>query len=148
MHTYMHTYRHTYIHTYRHTYRQTDRHTYIHIVVYVYIIVWFFACVSLPVAALRLIRPCFCSKFKIHQRGVQWKQGVVIYMMLYTSLLFHTTPIHCTPLRLHPPVMNTQTCFVSNPGLRRQKVTRRGESYYVLSAPQRGAHRDAHCDII
>ena len=23
--------------------------------------------------------------FKIYQRGVQWKQGVVIYMMLYTS---------------------------------------------------------------
>ena len=36
--------------------------------------------------------------FKIHQRGVQWKQGVVICMMLYTSLLYHTTPIHCTPL--------------------------------------------------
>ena len=41
--------------------------------------------------------------FKIHQRGVQWKQGVVIYMMLYTSLLYDTTPIHCTPLPLHPP---------------------------------------------
>ena len=37
--------------------------------------------------------------------GVQWKQGVVICMMLYTSLLYHTTPIHCTPLRLHPPLM-------------------------------------------
>ena len=34
---------------------------------------------------------------KIHQRGVQWKQGVVIYMMLYVSLLYDTTPIHCTP---------------------------------------------------
>ena len=40
--------------------------------------------------------------------GVQWKQGVVIYMMLYTSLLHNTTPIHCAPLRLHPPVVNTQ----------------------------------------
>ena len=28
--------------------------------------------------------------------------------MLYTSLLYNTTPIHCTPLPLHPPVMNTQ----------------------------------------
>ena len=45
---------------------------------------------------------------KIHQRGVQWKQAVVIYMMLYTSLLYDTTPIHCTPLPLHPPVMHTQ----------------------------------------
>ena len=44
-----------------------------------------------------------CGCLKIHQRGVQWKQGVVIYMMLSTSLLYNTTPIHCT----HPPVMNT-----------------------------------------
>ena len=34
----------------------------------------------------------------IPQRGVQRKQGVVIYMTLYTSLLYNTTPIHCTPL--------------------------------------------------
>ena len=53
----------------------------------------------------RRARPCF----KIHQRGVQWKQGVVIYMLLYTSLLYNTTPIHCTPLPLHPPVVNTQS---------------------------------------
>ena len=45
---------------------------------------------------------------EILQRGVQWKQGVVICMTLYTSLLHNTTPIHCTPLRLHPPLMNTQ----------------------------------------
>ena len=48
-----------------------------------------------------------------HQRGVQWKQGVVICMLLYTCLLHNTTPIHCTPLRLHPPLMNTQECLVS-----------------------------------
>ena len=46
-------------------------------------------------------------QLKIHQRGVQWKQGVVICMMLYTSLWYNATPIHCTPLPLHPPVMNT-----------------------------------------
>ena len=34
----------------------------------------------------------------IPQRGVQWKQGVVIHMTLYTSLLYNTTPIHCTRL--------------------------------------------------
>ena len=28
-------------------------------------------------------------------------------MTLYTSLLYSTTPIHCTPLRLHPPLVNT-----------------------------------------
>ena len=49
--------------------------------------------------------------FKIRQRGVQWKQGVVMYMMLYTTLLYDSTPIHCTPLPLHPPVMNTHSCF-------------------------------------
>ena len=41
------------------------------------------------------------------KRGVQWKQGVMIYMMLY-SLLYDTTPVHRAPLPLHPPVMNTQ----------------------------------------
>ena len=40
----------------------------------------------------------------IPQRGVQWKQGVVIYMMLCISLSYDTTPIHCTPLPLHPPM--------------------------------------------
>ena len=44
------------------------------------------------------------------QRGVQWKRGVVIHMMLYTMLLYTTTPIRCTPLPLHPPVMNTHLC--------------------------------------
>ena len=34
--------------------------------------------------------------------GVQWKQGVVIYVMLHTSLLSNTTPIHCTPCNKYP----------------------------------------------
>ena len=55
--------------------------------------------------------------------GVQWKQGVVIYMMLYTSLLWNTTPIHCTPLPRHLPVMNTQDG--ATPG-------RCGATYYTL----------------
>ena len=54
------------------------------------------------------VNACVRVLLYIPQRGVQWKQGVVIYMMLYTSLLHNTTPIHCTPLRLHPPLMNTQ----------------------------------------
>ena len=33
--------------------------------------------------------------------------------MLYTSLLQNTTTIHCTPLPLHPPVMNTQRSLTS-----------------------------------
>ena len=47
--------------------------------------------------------------FEIHQRGVQWKQGVVVYIILYIIFLYDTTPIHCTPLRLHPPLMKTQS---------------------------------------
>ena len=44
---------------------------------------------------------------------MQWKQGIVFYMMFYTSSLYNTTPIHCTPHPLHSPVMNTQrSCFV------------------------------------
>ena len=39
----------------------------------------------------------------ILQRGLQWKQGVMKYMMLYTSLLYSTTPIHCTPPPTAPP---------------------------------------------
>ena len=46
-------------------------------------------------------------KVKIHQRGVQWKQGVVVHNILQAVLLYVTTPIHCTPLPLHPPLMNT-----------------------------------------
>ena len=42
------------------------------------------------------------------QSGVQWKQGLVVHIILYTVLLYNTTPIRCTPLRLHPPLMNTQ----------------------------------------
>ena len=52
----------------------------------------------------------FRGRLKIHQRGMQWKQGAVICMMLYTSLLYNTTSIRCTPLRLHPPVMNANYC--------------------------------------
>ena len=56
--------------------------------------------------ALRGIASSF--RLYIPQRGVQWKQDVVICMLLYTSLLYTTTPIHCTPLPLHPPAMNTR----------------------------------------
>ena len=59
-----------------------------------------------PAAAVATRRRGRLSTFR--KGGVQWKQGVVIYWMLYTSLLYNATPIHCTPLPLHPPVMNTQ----------------------------------------
>ena len=40
-----------------------------------------------------------CFSVEIKQRGVQWKQGVVVYITLLAVLLYNTTPIHCTPLR-------------------------------------------------
>ena len=40
---------------------------------------------------------------------MQWKQGVVVHIISQAVLLYNTTPIHCTPLPLHPPVMNIQS---------------------------------------
>ena len=54
----------------------------------------------------------FFFLLKIHQRGVQWKQGVVVYIMLY-ALLHDATPIHCTPLPLHPPCDEYLMFFLS-----------------------------------
>ena len=34
---------------------------------------------------------------------------IYIHMMLCTNVLCNATPIRCTPLRLNPPVMNTQS---------------------------------------
>ena len=59
--------------------------------------------------------------------GVQWKQGVVIYMMLHTSLLYQTTPSAAPPSHCTPPVMNThsgqdiahQSCAKANIGKHR-----------------------------
>ena len=57
------------------------------------------------------------SRTHLHSaKGVQWKQGVVNYMMLCTILLYNTTPIHCTPLPLHPPLLR-----VSNSGRARSR---------------------------
>ena len=61
----------------------------------------------LPDAKSPRFAPLRPQAVKIHQRGVQWKQGVVVYIILQAVLLYNTTPIHCTPLRLHPPLMNT-----------------------------------------
>ena len=37
------------------------------------------------------------KRVKIHQRGVQWKTGVAICMLSYTSLLYNTTHIRLPP---------------------------------------------------
>ena len=52
--------------------------------------------------------PSAPARVYILQRGVQWKQGVVVYMTLYTIWLHNTTPIHCTPDPLHPPLQSIQ----------------------------------------
>ena len=82
---------------------------FIYIYIYIYIHTYIYVHLyhkQLTMASSRLRRRLLL--LKIHQRGAQWKQGVLIYMMLYTSALYNTTPIHCTPLRLHPPLMNIQ----------------------------------------
>ena len=85
--------------------------------VYIYIYIYAYVCICLSLALLYIV---YYSVFDyvmlyyimIYSRfikggGVQWKQGVMICMVLHTSLQYDTTPVHCTPLRLHPPSMNT-----------------------------------------
>ena len=43
---------------------------------------------------------------QIQHRGVQWKQGVVAYVILCVVSLHNATPVHRTPLPLHPPLLN------------------------------------------
>ena len=72
---------HTYTYIYIYIYIYTYIHVYIHIHIYIYIYVY--------ICPLQLYIP---------RSGVQWKRGVVICMMLYTMLLYSTTPIRCTSL--------------------------------------------------
>ena len=65
----------------------------IYIYIYIYIYVYTYAYIDpaaqeILAALLQLREPGAWPdlNLKIHQRGVQWKQGVVIYMMLHTSL--------------------------------------------------------------
>ena len=82
------------------------------------IVLWLILCVSLLLV-------------KIHRRGVQWKQGVVVYIMLKAVLLYNTTPIQCTPLRLHPPP--TAPHFDKYPGAASAPPgTRRREAHMVI----------------
>ena len=43
-----------------------------------------------------------CVTIKMHQRGVQWKQGVVVHIIVCVLLLHNATPIHCTPSAEYP----------------------------------------------
>ena len=85
-----------------------NRYTYIiYICIYIYIYIYIYRKRERLYTCTYIHTLLLLPSVMIHQRGVQWKQGVVIYMMNYTSLLHNTTRIHCTPLPLHPPLMNT-----------------------------------------
>ena len=76
---------------------------------YIYIYIYIYTHIhinTVPEAA-----PCSCSavggasfrSLKIHQRGLQWKQGAVVYIILQIVALNNTTPCtappsDCTPL--------------------------------------------------
>ena len=74
---------------------------YIYIYIYIHIYLSIYLSLSLSIYIyiyiVRLLRTCDASTsaglggdnviFKIHQRGVQWKRGVVICMVLYAILL-------------------------------------------------------------
>ena len=98
-------------------------YTHIHVYIYIYIythgpffvFMFYFLCVySINTSIWRrpteTPRPATATTGRIYilQRGVQWKQGVVNYMRLHASLLYDTTPIHCTRLPLHPPLQSIQ----------------------------------------
>ena len=51
--------------------------------------------------------PC-SSTFR--KGGCSGNRCVVVYMLLHASLSYNTTPIHCTPDPLHPPLQSIQTC--------------------------------------
>ena len=117
--TYVYIYIYIYIHTYIYVYICICMHMIIvHIHIYIYIererdtsLNKDFSSLSHPSAFSKHIVVHRRTKHVgpivyILQRGVQWKQGVVICVVLYTILLHNTTPIHCTPLPLHPPLQS------------------------------------------
>ena len=118
IYTYIYTYTYTYIHIHIHTYIYIYIYILMCIYIYIYIKCFRFACsVSMfrrhcffsQAPVLRVVSSTLTSKqLYTLQRGVQLKQGVVIYMVLYTSSLYNTTPIHCTPHPLHPPLQSIQ----------------------------------------
>ena len=58
----------------------------------------------------RTVEPSFLREDQDSSKGGAVETGCsgLYYIIYYMCLLHNTTPIHCTPLRLHPPLMNTQ----------------------------------------
>ena len=63
---------------------------------------------------------------------MQWKQGVVVYIVLYIVLSNNTTPIHCTPLRLHPPSAECPQLRSGEPVIRRPPPLSRALALVLL----------------
>ena len=72
--------------------------------------------ITAPVAESLVYFPMRAPLY-ILQRGVQWKQGVVVCMALYTCLLYNTTPIHCTPDPLHPSLQSIHPLVGRDPAV-------------------------------
>ena len=80
--------------------------------IFLYVSMYLCIYVSMHMCIL-VCTPSSPQKVYILQRGVQWKHGVVIGMVLCTILLYNATPIHCTPLPLHPPLQSIQVVKVA-----------------------------------
>ena len=102
---YINIYSYIYIYIYTYTYIHIHIHTYIHTYTYTYNLPQALSYAQTIAASLGDASPAVV--FKIHPRGVQWNQGVVVHITLLAVLLYDTTPIHCTRLPLHPPLMKT-----------------------------------------
>ena len=70
---------------------------------------------------------------EVAQREVQWTQGVVMYMMLYASSLYNTTPIRCIPPPTAPPC-NEYPFVMADPYCAEQFCQVSSYSYNYVSA--------------
>ena len=107
IHIYTYVCMYIYIYIYTHEYTCACVYTYVCIYIYIYICIYIYIYTHTDWSECER-NELSRSYSRFIKGGAQLKQGVVIYKMFYTSLLYITTPIHCTPLPLHPPVTNTQ----------------------------------------
>ena len=97
----IHIHVHIHIHIHIHMCRERE------ICIYIYIYIYITHPRAFPSRCTRSSRTCAGQRPSLHfAKGVQWTQGVVIYMTLSTSCLCNTTPIHFTPDPLHPPLQS------------------------------------------
>ena len=75
----------------------------------------------------------------ILQRGVQWKQGVVNYMMIYTILLYNTTPILCRVSKVAAPYASVVANLLYDPyaDVRKQAGPCKATASFQRSNPEK-----------